>query len=161
MGKPGTCRGRDLPLPGVFCPPGNGWSAWNKDRPIPDQTTRRAHLQIHSRILYGRSTSFYFHPSRSYVYLPFVLLYTATKRLYDLKVGITPVKHGSPHERPHKPLLLLATFDLIDTGLATPDQIPWSQKLRALSSKALLLPQYGPFHPDQVGQEWRCERLIA
>jgi len=43
-----------------------------------------------------------------------VLLNTAIERLYDLNVGITPVEEGSPHERPHKPLLLLAVFDLLD-----------------------------------------------
>lgn len=59
-----------------------------------------------------------------------VLLASAIERLYDLKVGVTPVEEGSPHERPHKPLLLLAAFDLIDAGLATPDHIPWCQSLR-------------------------------
>ena len=54
----------------------------------------------------------------------------AIERLYDLNVGTTPVGEGSPHERPHKPLLLLAVFDLIDAGLATPDRIPWCQELR-------------------------------
>jgi len=37
---------------------------------------------------------------------------------------------GSPHEKPHKPLLLLPAFDLIDQGLAKPDHIPWGQELR-------------------------------
>ncbi len=55
---------------------------------------------------------------------------TAIERLYDLNVGVTPVDEGSPHERPHKPLLLLAAFDLIDSGLATPDHVPWCQELR-------------------------------
>jgi putative restriction endonuclease len=54
----------------------------------------------------------------------------AIERLYDLHVGVTPLDEGSPHERPHKPLLLLAVFDLIDDGLATPDRIPWCQELR-------------------------------
>lgn len=54
----------------------------------------------------------------------------AIERLYDLNVGVTPTEEGSPHERPHKPLLLLAVFDLIDEGLATPDHIPWCQELR-------------------------------
>jgi len=54
----------------------------------------------------------------------------AIERLYDLNVGTTPVEEGPPHERPHKPLLLLAVFDLIDEGLATPDHIPWCQELR-------------------------------
>ncbi len=54
----------------------------------------------------------------------------AIERLYALKVGITPLEEGAPHEKPHKPLLLLAVFDLIDVGLATPDHIPWCQDLR-------------------------------
>lgn len=60
---------------------------------------------------------------------------TAIERLYDLNVGITPVEEGSPHERPHKPLLLLAVFDLIDAGLATPDHVPWCQELRDAFSR--------------------------
>jgi len=59
-----------------------------------------------------------------------VFIGAAIERLYDLKVGTTPVAEGAPHERPHKPLLLLAAFDLIDEGLATPDHIPWCQELR-------------------------------
>ncbi len=62
--------------------------------------------------------------------VPPVLLSTAIERLYDLNVGTTPVGEGAPHERPHKPLLLLAVFDLIDEGLATPTHIPWCQALR-------------------------------
>jgi len=54
----------------------------------------------------------------------------AIERLYDLKVGLTSVQEGAPHERPHKPLLLLAVFDLLDEGLATPDRIVWCQELR-------------------------------
>jgi putative restriction endonuclease len=59
-----------------------------------------------------------------------VLLAAAIERLYDLNVGITPLEEGAPHEKPHKPLLLLAAFDLIDEGLATPERIPWCQELR-------------------------------
>jgi putative restriction endonuclease len=59
-----------------------------------------------------------------------VTLDEAIERLYDLNVGITPLEEGAPHERPHKPLLLLAAFDLIDEGKATPDRIPWCQELR-------------------------------
>jgi putative restriction endonuclease len=59
-----------------------------------------------------------------------VLLDSAIERLYDLNVGTTPVEEGVPHERPHKPLLLLAAFDLIDSVLAVPDRIPWCQELR-------------------------------
>lgn len=53
----------------------------------------------------------------------------AIERLYDLNVGVVGVG-GKRHERPHKPLLLLAVLDLIDTGLATPDSIPWCGELR-------------------------------
>jgi putative restriction endonuclease len=55
---------------------------------------------------------------------------SAIERLYDLNVGTTPLAEGAPHERPHKPLLLLAAFDLIDDGLATPDRIPWCREIR-------------------------------
>jgi hypothetical protein len=41
-----------------------------------------------------------------------VLLAAAIERFYDLNVGITPLEEGAPHERPRKPLLLLAAFDL-------------------------------------------------
>ena len=57
-----------------------------------------------------------------------LLLPAAIERLYELNVGVTGVAVGR-HERPHKPLLLLAALDLIDEGLATPDQIPWCQPL--------------------------------
>lgn len=60
-----------------------------------------------------------------------VTLSEAISRLYSLRVGTTTRDgDGTPHEKPHKPLLLLAAFDLIDEGLATPDRIPWSQELR-------------------------------
>lgn len=53
------------------------------------------------------------------------------ERLYNLRVDTTTRDgDGSPHEKPHKPLLLLAALDLIDAGLATPDRIPWNQDLR-------------------------------
>ena len=42
----------------------------------------------------------------------------AIERLYDLNVGTTPLEEGPPHEYPHKPLLLLAVFDLLDEDLA-------------------------------------------
>ena len=63
----------------------------------------------------------------------------AIERFYDLKVGITPLEEGAPHERPHKPLLLLAAFDLIDEGKATPDRIPWCQELRDRFTARFLL----------------------
>ncbi|MEY3896657.1 MAG: hypothetical protein RLZZ214_2177 [Verrucomicrobiota bacterium] len=60
-----------------------------------------------------------------------MLLAAAIERLYDLHVDTTTKQgDGSPHEKPHKPLLLLAAFDLIDEGLATPERIPWCQELR-------------------------------
>lgn len=58
-----------------------------------------------------------------------MLLETAIDRLYSLNVGVVGAGDGR-HERPHKPLLLLAAFDLIDEGLATPGRIPWCQALR-------------------------------
>jgi predicted restriction endonuclease len=60
-----------------------------------------------------------------------VTLDQAIERIYALKVDTTTRDgDGTPHEKPHKPLLLLAAFDLIDEGLATPDRIPWCQALR-------------------------------
>jgi hypothetical protein len=40
-----------------------------------------------------------------------VLPDSAIERLDDLNIGTTPLKEGVPHEKPHKPLLLLAIFD--------------------------------------------------
>ena len=54
----------------------------------------------------------------------------AIERIYSLNVGITPLDEGPPHERPHKPLLLLAVLELLDIGHATPGNIPWCQELR-------------------------------
>ena len=68
-----------------------------------------------------------------------MLLAAAIERLYDLNVGITPLEEGAPHEKPHKPLLLLAAFDLIDEGLATPERIPWCQELRDRFTARFLL----------------------
>ena len=59
-----------------------------------------------------------------------MLIAAAIERLYDMNVGTTAVQEGAPHEKPHKPLLLMAAFDLIDEGLATPDHIPWCQEIR-------------------------------
>lgn len=63
----------------------------------------------------------------------------AIERLYELNVGITPLEEGAPYEKPHKPLLLLAAFDLIDEGKATPDRIPWCQELRDRFTARFLL----------------------
>jgi putative restriction endonuclease len=50
-------------------------------------------------------------------------------KLYDLNVGV--VGQGSErHERPHKPVLLLAAMDLIAQGKDKPEHIRWSQELR-------------------------------
>ena len=68
-----------------------------------------------------------------------MLLAAAIERLYDLNVGTTPLEEGAPHEKPHKPLLLLAAFDLIDEGLAIPERIPWCQELRDRFSARFLL----------------------
>jgi hypothetical protein len=53
----------------------------------------------------------------------------AVEALYHLNVGVIGTG-AERHERPHKPLLLLAVLDLIAEGRATPDRIPWSQELR-------------------------------
>lgn len=51
------------------------------------------------------------------------------ERFYALNVGV--VGHGTErHERPHKPLLLLAVLDMLDGGQATPGRIPWDAALR-------------------------------
>ena len=68
-----------------------------------------------------------------------MILDEAIERLYSLNPGTTPVEEGSPHERPHKPLLILAALDLIDEGLASPDRIPWCQSLRDRFSARFLL----------------------
>jgi putative restriction endonuclease len=68
-----------------------------------------------------------------------VTLPQAIERLYDLNVGVTPLEEVAPHERPHKPLLLLAAFDLIDEGKATPERIPWCQELRDRFTARFLL----------------------
>ena len=60
-----------------------------------------------------------------------VPLSEAISCLYHIRVDTTTRDDdGSPHEKPHKPLLLLAAFDLIDEGLATPAHIPWGKELR-------------------------------
>jgi putative restriction endonuclease len=53
----------------------------------------------------------------------------AVELLYGLHVGIVG-KGSERHERPHKPLLLLAVLDLIAMGRATPDRILWCRSLR-------------------------------
>ena len=53
----------------------------------------------------------------------------AIDRLYSLNVGVIG-KGASRHERPHKPLMLLAALDLIAAGQATPQRVPWCPELR-------------------------------
>ena len=90
-------------------------------------------------------------------------LATAIERLYSLNVGIIGVGSGR-HERPHKPLLLLAAFDLIDSGLATPERIPWCRELRdRFTDRFLLVRKHddqntpdNPFHYLQSEGFWQA-----
>ena len=53
----------------------------------------------------------------------------AIERVYDLNVGV--IGSGRErHERPHKPVLLLAVLDFIATGRASAERIMWSHDLR-------------------------------
>lgn len=53
----------------------------------------------------------------------------AIEQVYDLNVGI--VGQGlERHERPHKPLLLLAILDLVEAGDLDPTAILWNPRLR-------------------------------
>lgn len=54
----------------------------------------------------------------------------ALESIYRLKVGVTGTGAGR-HERPHKPLLLLAVLEGLDAGEAAPDCVPWSRALTA------------------------------
>lgn len=53
----------------------------------------------------------------------------AIERLYGLNVGVIG-SGSSRHERPHKPLLLLASLDLLALGRAKAEWVPWSEELR-------------------------------
>lgn len=53
----------------------------------------------------------------------------AVEALYRLHVGVVG-KGTERHERPHKPLLLLAVLDLVAEGHATPDRVEWGPRLR-------------------------------
>ncbi len=53
----------------------------------------------------------------------------AIEWIYGLHVGVVGQGAGR-HEKPHKPVLLLAVLDLIASGQVTPDRISWSQALR-------------------------------
>ena len=72
-------------------------------------------------------------------------LNSVISRLYDLNTGIIGVG-GDRHERPHKPLLLLAVLDLLNEGKATADRIPWCQALRERFTARFLLVRR---HDDQ------------
>lgn len=50
-------------------------------------------------------------------------------RICALKTGLVGTGQGQ-HERPHKPLLILAAIQMIDDGDATPDRVPWGPELR-------------------------------
>jgi putative restriction endonuclease len=53
----------------------------------------------------------------------------AVEAFYDLNVGA--IGEGRQrHERPHKPVMLLAVMDMIATKRADPNRVPWSQELR-------------------------------
>ena len=53
----------------------------------------------------------------------------AVEALYDLHVGVIG-KGSERHEKPHKPVLLLAVLDFIAKGKATPDRVPWTLDIR-------------------------------
>ena len=53
----------------------------------------------------------------------------ALDALYRLNVGVVDID-GSRHERPHKPVMLLAVFDAIASGVSVPNRIEWSTWLR-------------------------------
>lgn len=53
----------------------------------------------------------------------------AIEILYSLNVGVIGIG-TSRHERPHKPVLLLAVLDALASGRARPDHVPWSSWLR-------------------------------
>ena len=52
----------------------------------------------------------------------------ALDALYRLNVGVVGCG-AARHERPHKPVLLLAVLDLLEAGAATPQRVPWSRTL--------------------------------
>ena len=53
----------------------------------------------------------------------------AVEVLYRLNTGVIGTG-AARHERPHKPILLLAVFDALAEGKARPDRVPWSTWLR-------------------------------
>lgn len=53
----------------------------------------------------------------------------AIEHLYRLNTGVIGTG-AARHERPHKPVLLLAVLDAVAAGQARPDRVPWSVWLR-------------------------------
>jgi putative restriction endonuclease len=53
----------------------------------------------------------------------------AVETLYRLNTGVIGTESGR-HERPHKPVLLLAVFDALASGKAQPNRVEWSAWLR-------------------------------
>ena len=53
----------------------------------------------------------------------------AVEALYRLKTGVVGTEAGR-HERPHKPVMLLAVFDALATEKARPDRVEWNSWLR-------------------------------
>lgn len=56
-------------------------------------------------------------------------LQNAIEQVYLLNVGIVGTG-AERHERPHKPLLLLAVLEMLDDGLVLPSRVEWSTELR-------------------------------
>ena len=92
----------------------------------------------------------------------------AVEKLYDLHVGVIGASEGVRHERPHKPLLLLAALDLIADGQATPDGIPWSSSLRRRFAEYFAVVQAqddrntpeNPFRRLQTDSIWRPVEIV-
>lgn len=53
----------------------------------------------------------------------------AVDQVYRLSTGVIGTG-ADRHERPHKPVLLLAILDAIAAGEARPDRVPWNNRLR-------------------------------
>jgi len=53
----------------------------------------------------------------------------ALDALYRLNVGVVEFE-GARHERPHKPVMLLAALDAVASGISMPNRIEWSTWLR-------------------------------
>jgi putative restriction endonuclease len=98
---------------------------------------------------------------------PIASLDDAVERLYDLNVGVVGTAEQR-HERPHKPVLLLAVLDLIASGEATPHRIPWSQVLRrrfanyfsAVQSRDDQNTPENPFRRLQTDEIWSPVEMI-